>query len=73
MNLQTNTLPIELTRDMNTPALIGEYIQGIHDKHLRWFSPMPQHISQLISMERSQKMKHVGTPFIIIRTVVVDL
>ena len=35
VNLQTNTLPIELTRDTNPTALIGEYIHDIHDKHLR--------------------------------------
>ena len=35
MNLQT--LPIELTRDTNSTALIGEYIQGIHDKQLRHY------------------------------------
>ena len=34
VNLQTKTLPIELTRDTNPTVLIDEYVHSIHDKHL---------------------------------------
>ena len=34
---------------------------------------MPQNVSQLIYLERSQKQKHVGTSFIKIGTAVAEL